>query len=291
MMEGPDSAKLYVTTYLAKTLDDRLVKYRNAWNLDDVSLPTPRKFLDYEPTAVDAWPTVITLVINTTDIERGDFDDAFNPIYRVTYSMRTYVWVKADRERATTMMRDRLTTVVREALLDNASLQSVDLRGQCEALIDESTMREEYSDLTPLKGDRFMAGAYVAYDLNINETLTRDNYADQLLGLDVIVTKMDITPNAPTQVLAAPGDTQVTLTWDAPTWDGGISPVNGYRIESSIDGGTNWTTSIADTGSTSETATVTGLVNGVIYTFRVRALNQHGAGTPSANSNTVTPTA
>ena len=34
-------------------------------------------------------------------------------------------------------------------------------------------MREEFSDLTLLKGDRVMAGAYIAYDLAINEVVAR----------------------------------------------------------------------------------------------------------------------
>ena len=42
-------------------------------------------------------------------------------------------------------------------------------------LIDEGTMREEYSDLTLIKGERVLAGAYVAYDLSLDEWITRSN--------------------------------------------------------------------------------------------------------------------
>jgi hypothetical protein len=40
-------------------------------------------------------------------------------------------------------------------------------------MIDEGTIREEYSDITLLKGDRMMAGAYVGYTLNLDEVVTR----------------------------------------------------------------------------------------------------------------------
>ena len=68
-----------------------------------------------------------------------------------------------------TLMRDRLTTVVRSALLDYPCLKAVDPRQTFQARIDEGTLREEYSDLTLLKGDRVLAGSYLAYDLTIKD--------------------------------------------------------------------------------------------------------------------------
>lgn len=40
-------------------------------------------------------------------------------------------------------------------------------------MIDDTTMREEYSDLTPIKGERYLAGAYIAYDLSVAEVIAR----------------------------------------------------------------------------------------------------------------------
>jgi hypothetical protein len=75
-------------------------------------------------------------------------------------------------------MRDNLTTVVRSALLDHASLQvyegaAASASASCEVKVDEGSMREEFSDLTLIKGERVLAGAYVAYDINLTETVTR----------------------------------------------------------------------------------------------------------------------
>jgi hypothetical protein len=75
-------------------------------------------------------------------------------------------------------MRDRMTTVVRSALLDYPCLRAYDSRTSFRALIDESTIREEFSDITLLKGDRVMAGAYVSYTLQIDEVVMRKGYGN-----------------------------------------------------------------------------------------------------------------
>jgi hypothetical protein len=179
MMQGAAAAKRFVNDYLAYDLPERLLAYRNHWHVDEDALPEPLLYLTYEPVALDHWPTLITLAMSTADLSRIDYNSGLNPLYRVRYTMRTYVWVKADGATECTENRDNLTTVVRSALLDHASLRTAD-RQSCEAIIDESSVREEFSDLTLIKGDRVMAGAYIAYDLNINEAITRRNLADSL---------------------------------------------------------------------------------------------------------------
>ncbi len=107
-------------------------------------------------------------------MSRTDYvPDLMDPLYRITYAMRTYVWVRAEGSEECTVMRDRLTTVVRSALLDHPCLRANDPDNFLEVLIDEGTMREEFSDLTLLKGDRVLAGAYISYDMTINERITR----------------------------------------------------------------------------------------------------------------------
>jgi len=173
VMHGPQFAKQYVTDYLSIDIPVRLIDYRNAWNLDDSALPSPIKYLTYEPIALDEWPTIITVAISTNGMEREDFLNG-NPIYRVTYSMRTYVWVRTEGSEETTFMRDRLTTVIRSALLDYPCLKAQDYSSFFQVQIDEGSLREEYSDLTLLKGDRVLAGAYLAYNLTLREIVMRE---------------------------------------------------------------------------------------------------------------------
>lgn len=64
LMYGAHFAKDYVTSFLQDDLPTRLLRYRNGWNLDDNSLPNPETYTSYEPLALDAWPTIITVAIN-----------------------------------------------------------------------------------------------------------------------------------------------------------------------------------------------------------------------------------
>ena len=92
---------------------------------------------------------------------------------------------------------------------------------------------------------------------------------------------VSVTPftaaDAPTSLVATPGNSQVTLNWVSPTNTGGFA-ITGYRIETSTDGVT-WTAAIANTGTNALTAIVTGLVNGTSYRFRLAALTGAGTGT------------
>ena len=173
LMQGPQFAKDYVNNFLQNDMPTRLTRYRNGWNVDDYTLPDPELYLTYEPIALDHWPTIITVAISTNSFERQGYIDNTNPSYRVTYAMRTYIWVKTEGSEEVTTMRDRLTTVARSAILDYPSLKSRDSTGFVNAKIDESTIREEYSDLTLIKGDRVLAGAYLGYDLTLNEMVYR----------------------------------------------------------------------------------------------------------------------
>lgn len=179
-MQGPHLAKKFVTDYLRNDLARRISDYRYArraegeWFLDDATLPNPAQYLFYEPVALDEWPTIITLVMSTNNMSRSDYTAIMDPLYRVNYSMRTYIWVRAEGSEEATLMRDRLTTVVRSALLDYPCLKANDPTHYLEVMIDEGTMREEFSDLTLLKGDRVMAGAYISYEMVVNERITRE---------------------------------------------------------------------------------------------------------------------
>jgi hypothetical protein len=88
-------------------------------------------------------------------------------------------------------------------------------------------------------------------------------------------------PGVPTNLSAERGNGQATVTWDAPLDDGG-SEVTGYELRYLPSGGdwTEWAT--ATSGDP-----VTGLANGTLYTFEVRAVNDVGEG-PAA-STTATP--
>ncbi|MFP6703858.1 MAG: S-layer homology domain-containing protein [Planctomycetaceae bacterium] len=90
------------------------------------------------------------------------------------------------------------------------------------------------------------------------------------------------TPGAPTVLVAAPGNTQVALTWTAPIGSPGCSTgCTDYYIEYSPDAGVTYHRFI-DSVSTAAAVTVTGLTNGTLYRFRVSALVGADVGPVSA---------
>ncbi|WP_188890917.1 S-layer homology domain-containing protein [Paenibacillus radicis (ex Gao et al. 2016)] len=87
-------------------------------------------------------------------------------------------------------------------------------------------------------------------------------------------------PAAPTNITAVAGDGQATITFQAPANNGG-SAITGYEVTAS-PGNTVIT-------GTASPITFTGLSNGTVYTFTVKAINEAGSGAASGESNAVTP--
>lgn len=89
-------------------------------------------------------------------------------------------------------------------------------------------------------------------------------------------------PSAPREVSAVAGDASAVVRWAAPASTGSF-PVSSYQVTAS-PGGQGCLTS-------SQSCTVSNLVNGTAYTFTVKALNGAGWSAASAPSDPVTPRA
>ena len=94
-------------------------------------------------------------------------------------------------------------------------------------------------------------------------------------------------PSSPTNVVGVHGNSQVALSWTAPSDDGGLS-IRDYTIQYSSDSGASWQT-FTDALSAATSTTVTGLINGTGYLFRVASVNDLGTGAYSPDSAVVTP--
>lgn len=92
--------------------------------------------------------------------------------------------------------------------------------------------------------------------------------------------KIPTVPHAPRNVKAIAGNGQATITFDVPREDGG-SPITEYEVTASPGN--------IQVKGTSSPMTITGLTNGVSYTFAVKAINVVGSSLASTPSNTVIP--
>ena len=93
-----------------------------------------------------------------------------------------------------------------------------------------------------------------------------------------------ISPSAPQNIAAVPGNEQIALSWTAPVNNGG-SAITKYQVSAST-GADDWQ-DIPDSDAATTSYTVIGLTNGTEYTCKVRAVNSVGEG--AAATITATP--
>lgn len=92
-------------------------------------------------------------------------------------------------------------------------------------------------------------------------------------------------PSVPTSLSAVGGVGQASLTWSAPSQNGGAD-ISDYVVEYSSRGSTSWS-QFDDGVSVTTSATVTGLSNGTTYLFRVRAVTSGGTSDASASASAI----
>ena len=108
---------------------------------------------------------------------------------------------------------------------------------------------------------------------------------------DIVVVKVyaaSRAPEPPTELTAtATGGTRIDLAWTEPT-EIGTSGINGYKIEWSADGETDWQVLVEDTDSTDVTHPDTDLASETTRHYRVSAINDDGTGDPSESEHATT---
>ena len=95
-------------------------------------------------------------------------------------------------------------------------------------------------------------------------------------------------PGVPRRLSAdAAGTSQIGLSWQAPSDDGGAR-ITGYRIEVSADGGRSWEDLVVNTRTTATVYTHGGLAPASTRHYRVSAVNRIGVGDPSRVAGSTT---
>jgi fibronectin type 3 domain-containing protein len=131
-------------------------------------------------------------------------------------------------------------------------------------LIGTSTTAS-YTDTNAANGTSYN---YYVVAYNLNSAPSTQSYT-------VTATPTAVAPAAPAAVVASPGDSQVILSWAAP------SGADAYKVYRNG-------TLVTSTAITATTFTDSGLTNGTTYSYYVVAFKQNSA--PSAASGTVTAT-
>ena len=110
---------------------------------------------------------------------------------------------------------------------------------------------------------------------------TSIDWTDTNIGDKVPVSLRQVVPSKPTGLSASPGDTEVALSWTAPSHVG-ASAITGYKVRHRTPAGSGVWQSWTATGGTATGYTVASLINNTEYEFQVRAVNTQGDGVESA---------
>jgi hypothetical protein len=97
-----------------------------------------------------------------------------------------------------------------------------------------------------------------------------------------------IVPSAPFITSVSAGNASATISFSAPSSNGGTT-LSAYELVAMPSSGSNVTKSNCSTSASPLACTITGLSNGVSYTFKAAAINSAGTGTYSTTSGSFTP--
>jgi hypothetical protein len=161
----------------------------------------------------------------------------------------------------------------------------------CDYYIGDSGTPAEtgYATSTGNTGSANIVSAYMGS--TANATWTGTCYLDDIAANNGTTTYIGAAsggvsvPGAPTAVSATAANAQATITYTAPSSNGG-GAISGYTATS-----TPGTITASVSGATASPITVTGLTNGTAYTFTVHATNSAGNSSESSPSSAVTPSA
>lgn len=164
--QGAVEARRIVADYLALNFASYLSDARLQWGLTLEQLPDPLAVLDRPAHALDRYPLLAVSNVRDAAPRRGA-PEGDNVAFETTYSMRAFCWVRTEGWDEVFDLRDRYAAVLRAALFDDVRLGSDD------AVLDEGGMTIDYSDVQKVKGERFVAGAFVGFPLRVRESLRR----------------------------------------------------------------------------------------------------------------------
>ena len=175
IFRGATAVRAAIGDYLQLVVPSIIDQARTQWGLNEYELPYPEKYDAYEPYALDRWPMVGLNVTNTQDFSRVDINPDASPSFLARYRVRVFTWVRTPMDAnevplepeysESIRLRDDLAACVRAAILTTGSFM------QPAMVFDETTLSEEYSEATGVKGDRFVSGVIHSFDVRFDESV------------------------------------------------------------------------------------------------------------------------
>ena len=154
--------------------------------------------------------------------------------------------------------------------------------GSVDAVIADTPNRVPFTAVASAAGLTSGTGTGApADDLHFDAPSLRTLGTRYAAALGAAAANAPAVPDQVTGLTVTPGDTENALAWSAPAAN--HSPIGDYVIEVSVNGGATWAV-VADGTGTATGATHTGLTNGLVYTYRVAAVNGIGTGPASATA-------
>ena len=157
---------------------------------------------------------------------------------------------------------------------------------------DKDTTSHTVTDLTNGATYSFQVQAVGAGSMigTASETVTATPRVPPTQRPRPVPTPVVEAPAAPTGLSASAGDGEVTLTWDDPNNPDILSYQYRQAAEGTDIDSEDWR-QIAGSNQDTTSFTVTGLTNGVAYTFQVQALGSSNTVSDASNTATATPKA
>jgi hypothetical protein len=213
-MQGPDGVRDALAALLREVLPVKIPLLREAFGADHGSLPdadvvASGEMPDSALTSIGkAWVEVINPRL-LPGMRRVDIDPAGDPVYRIRYACRIYVWALGTDWDNSIVRRDMMTGAVRMTLLEFPTLTTAG--GDSGYLVHEDTYTEEYGTPTrsPNSSGRAWCSALCSIDLWSEETLTagrlRQPIGDLAAGPTVATTLIPATEPIPDDLPRPPG--------------------------------------------------------------------------------------
>lgn len=192
-MQGAEAARKLAAGRFEATIPDKLAELRQRYGAD----PSPTADLDQAGTLpavalfgaserarleADEWPALLVTRLRTPTLATLEPVDGGMVLYRVSYRLRAYLYVRGQEFDDVTDKVDRYVLAVREVLLANLGLAASPELG---AFVDPNGVVEDYSGVELDDVGRTVGAAFIDFGLSLQELA------------------------APTLIPGAPGDPQV----------------------------------------------------------------------------------